>query len=278
MALPDFAERLRASDPDRYFSILYTPPDKRAALAALYAFDAEIAGVRDRIREALPGEIRLQWWRDAILAGMPTGNPLADALNDAIRLQDLPPAAFDNLLEARIFDLYNDPMPSRNDLEGYLGETEGAILQLAALVLGRDAAADHAALAGHAGCARGLAGILRRLPRQRARGQCFFPRDLLAAAGTTPEAFNAGGNGPAERNAAEAMIALAVEHGDAFSRQAHAIPAVLRPAYLPLAVAAASLRRLSDPARVLAGTAGRVPLLKQQWLILKTALWGWPKR
>ena len=62
-------ETLKAADSDRYLSVLYAPEAKRRDLAALYAFNAEIAAVRDRIREALPGEIRLQWWRDVIAAG-----------------------------------------------------------------------------------------------------------------------------------------------------------------------------------------------------------------
>ena len=42
---------------------------------------------------------------------------------------------FDDYLEARIFDLYDDPMPTRADLEGYCGETASALIQLAAMVL-----------------------------------------------------------------------------------------------------------------------------------------------
>ena len=37
--IPQF---LRTADPDRYLSTLYAPAEKRAALTALYAFDAEI--------------------------------------------------------------------------------------------------------------------------------------------------------------------------------------------------------------------------------------------
>lgn len=273
-----FGDRLRTSDPDRYLSILYAPPDKRPALTALYAFDAEVASVRDRVTEPLPGEIRLQWWRDTLLAGMPTGNPLADALNDAIRLNDLPRHAFDNLLAARVFDLYDDPMPSRHDLEGYLGETEGAVIQLAALVLDRDVAADHAALAGHAGCARGVAGILRHLPRHRARGQCFVPGEILAAVGSTPEAFNADHHAPAARSAVEAMTALGRQHFAAFDGGAYGIPLSLRPAFLPLAVTRADLRRQADPKRLLDDKAQGLSVLKRQWLILKAALGGWPRR
>ena len=74
---------LRAADPDRYLSMLYAPQDRRADLLALYAFNAEVAGIRDRVSEPMPGEIRLQWWRDVIAAPDPAvaaaGNPLAEA-------------------------------------------------------------------------------------------------------------------------------------------------------------------------------------------------------
>ncbi len=121
-------DAVRAADQDRYVSALYAPADRRDALFSLYAFNAEIAGVRDRIHEPLPGEVRLQWWRDVIAAeGEVTGNPLADALKATISAHRLPKPAFDNMLEARIFDLYDDPMPSRTDLEGYCGETAAAL-------------------------------------------------------------------------------------------------------------------------------------------------------
>lgn len=258
------AESFRATDPDRYISILYAPAEKRAALAALYAFDAEIAGIRARIREPLPGEIRLQWWRDALAAGNATGNPLADALIDAIRLHHLPLPAFDAYLEARIFDLYDDPMPSRNDLEGYLGETEGAVIQLAALVLDREAATRHAALAGHAGCARGIAGALRRLGRGSARSKALVPLDLLAAAGLTADSFRAG---EGEAQAADALAAPGREHARAFLAEAKALPAPLRPAYLPLA---------SIPEGLVSGAA-QPASWKLQWLSLKAAMGFWPR-
>src|SRR3954454_23232872 len=185
-------EAVRSADRDRYLSVLYAPADKRPALNALYAFNAEIASIRDRVRQPLPGEIRLQWWRDAILNDQSQGHPLAGKLLRTIRTYELPRKAFDDYLEARIFDLYDDPMPSRADLEGYCGETASALIQLACLVLDRDAAPDASDAAGHAGCAQAIAGLIRSLPRDRARGQCYVPRDMLSAAGTTPEDFIVG--------------------------------------------------------------------------------------
>jgi phytoene synthase len=59
---------VRDADKDRYLATLFAPQSRHAALYALYAFNNEIARVREHIREPMAGEIRLQWWRD-VLAG-----------------------------------------------------------------------------------------------------------------------------------------------------------------------------------------------------------------
>lgn len=265
-------EIVRTGDPERYLSVLYAPEDRRQALSSLYAFNIEVARVRDTVREPLPGEIRLQWWRDALAApaGAMTGNPVADALRATILEHDLPLAAFDNMIEARIFDLYDDPMPDRTTLEGYCGETAGALIQFAALVLDRDAAMAHAALAGHAGCAQAIAGLLRLLPVHRARGQCYVPADILAAAGIDRDTFLSGGEGAAR--AVAAMIALGREHVAAFERGAAMMPAVLRPAYLPAAFAAPHLAGVEA-----APLDGGRPLsaLRRHWIAFRKATRGW---
>lgn len=271
-------EAVRSADHDRYLSALYAPADKRDALLALYAFNAEIAGVRDRISEPLPGEVRLQWWRDVIAnraAGEPSGHPVADALIAAIERYGLPEAAFQNYLEARIFDLYDDPMPTRTDLEGYCGETAGAIIQLAAMMLDTREAPDFAALAGHAGCAQAIAGLLRLLPLHRARGQCFVPRDILAAAGTTPEEFVAGRNDASAGRAVSAMAALASEHFAAFHAQAHSLPASLRPAFLPVALVPGYLRAISRAGKGAFAGVADMPVWKRHWALFRTASRGW---
>ena len=61
------AALVRESNRDRYLATLFAPAEKRDALFALYAFDAEISRVRDLAREPMPGEIRLQWWREMLL-------------------------------------------------------------------------------------------------------------------------------------------------------------------------------------------------------------------
>lgn len=272
-------ETLRAADNDRYLSVLYGPEAKRQDLAALYAFNAEIAGVRDRIREALPGEIRLQWWRDVIAADnvdAGAGHPIAEALLRAIRRYGLPRQAFQDYLDARIFDLYDDPMPSRTDLEGYCGETASALIQLAAMILDPDSAVTQAELAGHAGCAQAITGLLRLLPIHLRRGQCYIPRDLLAAAGTTPEELVSGGDEEAAVRAVAAMAALAQEHLSVFESRAGSLPESLRPAFLPVTLSGrylAAIRR--GKAEVLRHPAD-IAAWRKHWIYFRHASFGWP--
>jgi phytoene synthase len=269
-------ETVRTGDRDRYLATLYAPEDKRAALFSLYAFNVEIAAVRDRIREPMPGEIRLQWWRDVIASGEEAaGHPIAAALNVTIARYGLPKAAFENYLEARVFDLYDDPMPSRTDLEGYCGETASVLIQLAMMVLDTRHAPHFAELAGRAGCAQAITGLLLLMPLHRARGQCFVPADILAAAGSSPEEFVTGDGGSGGERAAAAMIALAREHLAAFEEGARELPAAVRPAFLPLALSGAYLERMerrgSSPLRATA----RIADWRRHWLLFSRATRGW---
>jgi phytoene synthase len=269
---------VRASDRERYVASLYAPEDRRADILALYAFNAEIAGIRDRVSQALPGEVRLQWWRDTIGMqdpGAGAGHPVAEALLAAIERRGLPRQAFHNYLDARIFDLYDDPMPTRSDLEGYCGETAATIIQLAAMVLDADAAAKHAELAGYAGCAQAMTGLLRLLPLHRRRGQCYLPKDMLAAAGTSPEEFVAGDGGPNAPRAVAAMIALARQHLSAFEQRAATLPQSLRSAYLPAAISGAQLAKMDGRETDMLRASLDIAAWRKHWLMFHRATRGW---
>ena len=264
---------LRQSDFDRYLAVLYAPEDKRPALAALYAFNAEIARIRDVVHDALPGEVRLQWWRDLINGtehGAVTGNPVAALLLKAIGDYQLPRSVFDAYCEARIFDLYNDPMPSRNDLEGYCGEIACAILQMAAMILDADAAKSSAELSGHAGVAQAVSGLLRLMPLHRRRGQVYVPEDMLQAVGVTTEQFIKGDDKAAMQRVVAVVTALAKEHYAAFEKQP--MPASLKAAYLPVRLVPLVLKRAERKADLVAEQGIDLSQLRRQWIYLKSSL------
>ena len=264
---------LRQSDFDRYLAVLYAPEDKRPALAALYAFNAEIARIRDVVHDALPGEVRLQWWRDLINGtehGAVTGNPVAALLLQAIQDYQLPRSVFDAYCEARIFDLYNDVMPSRNDLEGYCGETACAILQMAAMILDADAAKSSAELSGHAGVAQAVSGLLRLLPLHRRRGQVYVPQDMLQAVGVNAEQFIKGDDKQAMQRVVSVLSALAREHYAAFEKQP--MPASLKAAYLPVRLVPVVLKRAENKAGQVAEQGIDLSQFRRQWIYLKSSL------
>src|SRR5919202_4066706 len=189
------ADLVRDADRDRFLAALFAPEPSRRGLRALYAFNVEVSRVRDRVSEPLPGEIRLQWWRDAVSAGEEgTGaaedaaaHPVAATLLDTISRFRLPRQAFRDLLDARVFDLYDDPMPTVGDLEGYAGETSSVLVRLASLILAGGTDPGGAAAAGHAGVAYGVTGLLRAFPWHARRGQVYLPQPMLTQHGVSRE-------------------------------------------------------------------------------------------
>lgn len=228
---------LRDMDRDRYLACLLSPEDKRADLSALYAFNAEIARIRDIVREPLPGEVRMQWWRD-LLEGTPHGeslaNPIAAALLDAIDTHNLPRKTLIDMIEARIFDLYDDVFDDRNALEGYAGETASALIQLSSIVLSPSDAAINAEAAGHAGVAQAMAGMLLLMPLHRRRGQVYVPLDMLSAVGLDREAFLEGKDAARIAAAIEIFCVHALDHLEK-ARKA-VIPKSVFPAFIPVSL------------------------------------------
>ncbi|CDZ37620.1 Phytoene synthase [Neorhizobium galegae bv. officinalis] len=265
---------LRDTDRDRYLACLLSPEDRRGALAALYAFNAEIARVRDVVREPLPGEIRLQWWRDLIegnAAGDSTGNPIVAGLLDAVETHRLPRQTLVDMIEARIFDLYDDPLTDRNALEGYAGETASALIQLASLVLSPADAAKSAEAAGHAGVAQAIAGFLLLMPIHRRRHQLYLPLDILSATGLDRDTFLRGEDRPRISAAIEAFAGLGLEHL-AKARKSGTIPATVFPAYLPVALAEPVLRRAVRAGASVLDSALQLPQWRRQLRLMKASV------
>ncbi len=67
-------DRIRQVDEERWLSSRYAAKTDRDALVSLYAFCYELARVRIVVSETGLGQIRFQWWRDA-LAEMEQGKP-----------------------------------------------------------------------------------------------------------------------------------------------------------------------------------------------------------
>lgn len=264
-------EVLRARDRDRYLADLFAPEPARSRLFALHAFDTEMARVGTAVTERLAGEIRLQWWRDVIEGRAEAGgNPLAEALLQTIGAARLPRTAFLALIEARIFDLYDDALPTLSDLEGYLGETVSAIFQLGAIILANGGDPGAAELSGHAGVVVGLAGILAALPAHAGRGQNFLPRDVLRRHGVDLRDGDRLQPGRGLNAAAAELRSVARRHLGTALAMLPGVPKAVLPAFLPLVLVEQQLaagERQTDP---LAPRRG-LPGWRRQWLLWRGA-------
>jgi phytoene synthase len=247
------AQLMRAHDFARYASTLFVPAAQRRALVAVYAFNVEISRVREQVSQPLPGEIRLQWWTDMLAGaghGGVEGNPVAAELLLAIRSWRLPVERLSRLIDEHQFDLYNDPMPTKAALEGYINDTSSALFSLAARIAGRQSdEIEH--LARHAGLAQGIAQVMAALPLDASRRQLFVPLQLLESHGSGMEEVFAGKETPKVRAALDQLVGEAREHLQTAFRLLEGAPPEVRPVFLPLALVAHDLKRMaradSDP-------------------------------
>ena len=240
------------ADPDRYVASLFAPSSRRRGLIALYAFNHEIARIREIVQEPLLGHIRLGWWREqiaAIFEGREVTVPLAMALRQTVEAFALPGSLFEAYLEARGLDLVEAPFADEAALEGYTSATAGGLMQLAARVMGAGDGADSAAR--HAGIAFAYAGYIRSLGFDAAGRFCCLPLAWLEAEQVSPEDVFAGVATPNLRRVITRLGDSALRHSRAARTQK--FPAAAITALSPAALVDVYVKRSAEPASDLFG-------------------------
>jgi phytoene synthase len=263
---------VREADKDRFLAALFAPAAQRGALHALYAFNIEIARVRESIHEPLAGEIRLQWWTDALAgkaAGDAQANPVAAALLAAVVRYGLPIELLTGLVAARRFDLYDDPMRTLAEFNEYACATSSALIELAARILAGGEMPGLGPLAFHAGLGYAIAGLLQAFPVHAARGQLYLPLEVLERHGVGQEFAAKPATGQL-RDALAEMRGHARQHLAQAGRLADGMPVAGLPALLPVALAGPALDRMEradyDPLAAVEPAQWR-----RQWLLWRAA-------
>jgi 15-cis-phytoene synthase len=230
---------LRRLDYSAYLAALFAPSPHREPIATLYTFRAELAFIPSLVSDPLPGEIRLQWWKDVVMGerdGEAAGHPVASALLTVMKQHNLPRLTLAAMADARITDLYQDPMPDTKSLEAYLGETQSTVLQLALMITNADAARLAADASGHAGIAIGIADIIERMPWLMRRSLVLIPGDILAAVGTSSTAIM-NDDQRARARALAAFVALGRDHAAKAKMEIAKLPTDMRFPFLLMASA-----------------------------------------
>lgn len=166
---------VKRADPDRFFTSLFAPSDKREALWLLYAFNHELARAREVTTEPTLALIRLTWWRE-VVDGAVKKHEIATPLTAALAQNIFTQTDLSALIDAREAEI----TPQIPDAESFLRHaraTSGRLARIAAKVLGADSPAIE-----DLGTAYGVSGILRAAPFLARQGRSLLPLD------GTPEA------------------------------------------------------------------------------------------
>lgn len=177
------ATLVRQYDRERFVTALFAPADRRDDLFSLYALNVELTKIREQAREPLAGLIRLQWWRDALLAGQGgAGHPLVEPLRMAIARHQLDPERIDEILIAREHDFDPDPPADLDAAERLAATAPVGVGMLALSILGSDGEADRDCVRAIA-TAWGILGHLRSIAYHAALGRVTLPASLLPGDG-----------------------------------------------------------------------------------------------
>jgi hypothetical protein len=172
MSLQACADIVAKSDPDRFAAAMAAPVAARRVLFPIYAFNAEVTKAAWIASEPMIGEMRLQWWRDALeeigqgraVRKHEVATPLGEVL--------LPEAAatLDKMVQARRWDLYKDPFEDEGHLLEYLSATGGALMWAGAQTLGALSKDAEEVVRGY-GQAAGFVRFMSAVPELEAMGR-----------------------------------------------------------------------------------------------------------
>lgn len=234
----------RAAPPGsmRYFSLLYTPEDRREAVLALYVIDTEI---RESSRSASHdvAHTRLTWWRaetDRLVNGNPQ-HPATRLLCDRWRGERAVFAKLHEVLAAADMDLARMTFNNQQELRAYCARSGGALQELVASQLAAPGTLDEPAraTANKLGVGIRLAEMLRDLRQDAYDGNVYLPLDVLDKHELKPEHLRAREVEPKLQEALKNLRALALQELTLPNRGMHEH---LRPVF----VLAALHRKLVD--------------------------------
>ncbi|HEX6119331.1 MAG TPA: squalene/phytoene synthase family protein [Dongiaceae bacterium] len=179
---------MRQGDRDRYLALLFSPEPARGALAAIAAFNLELARAASEISESTLGLIRLQWWREAIeeirAGGATRRHPIVNALSDATRRHGLSTGRMLAMIEGKEEEVESDGAPGQAAFDARADATAANLIRLSLEALGLNPAEpDLEAASTATGRAYATAGCMRSVLLDARRHRVRLPAEALAATG-----------------------------------------------------------------------------------------------
>lgn len=178
---------VRRGDYDRFLTALPAEPDAREKLFTLYAFNLEVAKTSTTVSEPVLGQIRYEWWREALEEAAKgervRHHPVVQALSGILSANSEATDELHRLITGRERDIDADAaFTGMDDFESYAEATSGSLLAAACHILG---VADPAIIssARKVGTAWAMTGMMRAAPHNLRRRQMLLPLPVFEANG-----------------------------------------------------------------------------------------------
>lgn len=179
-----------ARDTNFYYSFLVLPPEKRAAIIAVWDF---CRAVDDAVDEAEAGTEAAQvaMWKREVAACFEGGAPLTrqgQALAPLVAKFNLPRTAFDALVEGVEMDIGSRRYETFGDLYEYCIRVASAVGLMCVEIFGYSDPRTRQ-YATNLGVALQLTNILRDIPKDLALGRVYLPQEDLRRFGVSEDAL-----------------------------------------------------------------------------------------
>jgi 15-cis-phytoene synthase len=164
-----------------YYSFMFLPPPRRAAITALYAFCREVDDVVDECPDPSLARVKLAWWRTELAAldgGAPT-HPVTRALAPCMQEFAITTARLGQIIDGMEMDLTQNRYLDFAGLERYCFHVAGVVGLLAAGIFGATQA-DTLEYATRLGLAFQLTNIIRDVGEDALKGRVYIPMNELA--------------------------------------------------------------------------------------------------
>lgn len=259
-----------------YYSFLFLPPKRRAAMYTVYAFCKEVDNAVDEPPAGSNPMEELQRWQkelDAAYHGTPT-SPVTISLAYHVRQLSIPQAYFDELIKGVEMDLMTSRYVSFQDLSLYCYRVASVVGLICLHIFGPTSARaqDYAV---DLGMAFQLTNILRDIGTDATQGRIYLPQEDLMMFGCTEQMILKRQESPAlhklllfeaakaqeyYRKAQAAFDALPVK-----DRRALAVSEIMRAVYFRI------LKKIEKPGHQIFGP--RVRLSTNHRLALAAGVW-----
>lgn len=264
---------VRAAGTSFYRGMRVLPPDRRAAMYAIYAFCRRVDDVADEPAPLDAKRAGLAAWRERIAdayAGRP-GDPVTRVLHPAIQRYALRRDDFFAVIDGMATDAEAPIVaPGLDELDLYCDRVAAAVGRLSVRAFG-DASPAADRVAWHLGRALQLTNILRDLAEDAGRGRLYLPREWLDEAGVPPDPARML-SAPGLPRVCGRVAARAHEHFDAAAAAMAACDArAMRPARLMGETYAAVLRRLERRGWDRPAERVGLPAWQKLWIALRHA-------